>query len=754
MPRRHRTAPWKALLLIAVVGMAGCSDDSNPVSGENRVYEVALGCYSLAMQDPGESGFQYITVSSDGSAFVTDGADPLMASRFRLKPADLATYLLYDRGGFYLTADDAGALQRQDELLSDIMLVQDGFLPGAQWVLETSEREPDLFQIRHLKSGHYLSRTGLKDTAAAAAVVMLEEHGDCAEHPELSLDAEGEPVKVAWEDGTVYGFAEPHTHLFTNFGFGGGGIFHGSPYHPLGVEHALVSCERYHGEGGRKDFLGLGVSDQGDVSNLINLILQGEASEDFHVTTGYPDFTDWPDGPREKTHQTQYYQWVKRAYLGGLRLMVQHGTSYEILCELISGSGISDVRYSCNDMVAIDRQIEETYKLERYIDAHEGGPGKGWFRIVTTPEEARAVIADGKMAVVLGIEVSNLFDCFLNPRNGEDRCYPSDVIAALDEYEAKGVRVLFPNHKTDNLFTPGDGSKGIFELANFVQTGNYSNFIEDDCPSVGRSFDDGALQFGNLNRPREDYLAAPSVDFSDFPADPIGNVLPFLLDLLPTRIEGDFCKKTGLTDIGEFLILEMMRRGLIVELDHLPKKSYEEVYRLLELHNYPAIGTHGGNNNGKLYELGGMSVSWFGRCDPDGPSRERGRNERNAMIEAQGFLGAEPMSFDMNGLASPPRGRFDPDRPCNNPQDNPVTHPFTSYAGDVTFTQPVMGNRTIDFNTEGFVHLGMYPEMIEDFQRSGISQEAMDDLFRSAEAYLQLWERSLQRAQEIREAQM
>ena len=42
--------------------------------------------------------------------------------------------------------------------------------------------------------------------------------------------------------------------------------------------------------------------------------------------------------------------------------------------------------------------------MQDYIDAQFGGPGKGFYRIVKTPFEARRVINSGKMAVVMGIE--------------------------------------------------------------------------------------------------------------------------------------------------------------------------------------------------------------------------------------------------------------------------------------------------------------------------------------------------------------
>ena len=47
--------------------------------------------------------------------------------------------------------------------------------------------------------------------------------------------------------------------------------------------------------------------------------------------------------------------------------------------------------------------------MQDYIDAQCGGPNEGWFRIVTSSEQARDVISQGKMAVFLGIEVDTIF---------------------------------------------------------------------------------------------------------------------------------------------------------------------------------------------------------------------------------------------------------------------------------------------------------------------------------------------------------
>ena len=118
-------------------------------------------------------------------------------------------------------------------------------------------------------------------------------------------------------------------------------------------------------------------------------------------------------------------------------------------------------------------------------------------------------------------------------------------------------------------------------------------------------------------------------------------------------------------------------------------------------------------------------------------------------MEAGQFPGVG-FGFDLNGLAGVPDPRFGPDANCSEVQRNPVVYPFKSYAGDVTFTQPFIGERKVDFNTEGMIHIGLVPELIEDARRTGVSDEDLDIVFKSAEAYIRTWERVEERAAELR----
>jgi len=733
------------LLALPIAMLQGCHD--KPL----RIHRVANQCFAVGAVDPGRFLPRLLAVSRDETGYDFSLRSPRRATPFFLKPADLGTYLLYDDAGSYVVSDGS-SLQRQAELLSDVSTVDDSFESEAEWDLLQPTRDEHLLRLRHRRSGRYLTTAGLVDDPAAAARILLLPRRGCSEFPEATLDAEGKVEVARFEDGSLFGIVDTHSHILSNFGFGGGGIFHGAPFHRLGIEHALSDCSLFHGQEGRRDVFGFGFDNPSDTNGLLLALVTGRTPSPNHATAGWPDFTDWPSAHDSSTHQVQYYKWLQRAYLGGLRLVVQHATSNQIICDLIKGAGIQSTRYECNDMVAVDRIIEETYAMEAYVDAQEGGPGEGWFRIVTSPAEARWVISRGKMAVILGIETSNLFDCFLVPSDEFPACTEQDVIDKLDDYHARGVRALFPVHKYDNAFSAGDGHKQIIELGNFVQTGHFSNLTPDCDPTVPGGFDSGPAAFPGLIQPREDYFAPPPNDMSGFADDPVGTLLPFLQLVLVPPTGQEVCQAAGLTPLGEFLLEQMMRRGMIIEVDHMPRRSYRRAYELLEQYDYPAAGTHGRNNFGALYRLGGVSKTGFGTCHSADASAtvDDGFQARIQLIEDNGGFPAEGFGLDLNGFAGARGPRFGPNSVCGDPQEDPVTYPFDSYAGDVTFTQPQLGNRLVDFNTEGLAHIGLLPELIEDVRRDGVSDAELEPLFKSAEGYIRMWERAEARGRDLR----
>ncbi|MCO4744820.1 MAG: hypothetical protein KC912_08525 [Proteobacteria bacterium] len=708
---------------------------------ELDVYGFAKGCYAVKADEG------YLTTDGSGFAFTAPSASD--AARFYLQPSDLGTYLLYDEDGGYLVGESTG-LQRETSLESDISRIEDGYVSGAEWLFETAVRDKGRYQLRSRKNSELLVLDGLTDKSRGATPLSFEPTDGCTPHPEIAVDATGEVERTTFEDGDLYGIVDAHSHMFTNLGFGGG-LFHGSPFHRLGVEHALPDCALHHGEKGRTDFFGYAYdagNDGGALGDIIPDMLRGELSEDNHATEGYPEFTEWPNSRKRSTHQVQYYRWLERAYLSGLRLVVQHATSNAVICKISVGEGYSPSRYDCEDMTGVDRQIRETYALERYIDAQSGGPGQGWFRVVTSPAEAREVIGAGKMAVVLGIETSDLFDCKLTPNEDGPVCDEAYVDGQLELYHQAGVRALFPVHKYDNAFTPGDGSGDFIEVGNFLNSGHYTNMTED-CPEDVGGRDDGPITFGGIFQPRDSYLAEAPEDFSDLQEDPIRELLPYFGLIQDPPIEGNWCQNATITPLGEHLMTRLMQRGMIIELDHFPQWSYKRAFEMLEENGYPGVGTHGSDHGGRLYEVGGLSFRGFGRChDVNEPGTSwRGYQSRLEAMTAQGQYPALGLAFDFNGFAGGPGPRFGPDG-CAN-QENPITYPFQSHDGAVEFTEPVSGERAFDFNTEGMVHIGLLPEYIENARKDAVSEDDLDPLFRSAEGYIRMWERAEARGRSL-----
>ncbi len=702
------------------------------------IYAWAGRCVSLRIEDSGREF--WLRPVDGGYRFVVGSAEN--ASRFFMQPSDLGTYLLYDQGSAYLHADDDG-VHRRDELESDVYRVDDAWISGGEWHLQPSDVVSERHQLQNRKTGLLLGPTGLvSDVEDAAAFEMVHAEG-CADHPEMSIDATGTVEPRTYPDGSLFGAVDAHSHILPNFAFGGGGIMHGSPFHRLGVEHAMGTCEPFHAEEGRADFLGWGYEQASTAisqTELISVLNTGRVNRFVHATDGWPTYSDWPS-QTSKTHQTQYYRWIERAWMAGLRLVVQHALNNEVFCRLMADTQFQPVRWGCEDMLNVDRQIQEVRNMEAYIDAQWGGPGKGWFRIVESPAEAREVIAAGKLAVVLGLEVPNPFSCYLNPPEGAPDCDEDWVESELDRYYEMGIRVMFPNHKYDNAFTPGDGDRGMVELGNWMQSGHWSNYVQD-CPDVPSVFDKGPVQFGGINEPRDEYLSPAPNDPVELSTEPLRDLQPYLGRLTDGALEGDYCQNSGLTELGRHLLRELMKRGMIIEVDHLPRWSYADAYEMLTAADYPPIGTHRNTNNGKIYELGGISPTGFHRCaDPDQPgSLMRPFFERREMIRAAGGYESVGFAFDFNGLAGVADPRFGPDARCGAEQQNPVEYPFESFAGDVIFTQPFMGERAVDFNTEGMIHIGLLPELIEDARRTGATDEDLDIIFRSAEGYVRMWE--------------
>ncbi|MFF0868411.1 Coagulation factor 5/8 type domain-containing protein [Nonomuraea sp. NPDC003560] len=511
---------------------------------------------------------------------------------------------------------------------------------------------------------------------AAAAVLLLTG----------ALVAPSVPTAAAHAAAAVSGFVDGHSHLFSYETFGGM-LMCGKPFDPDGIEHALTDCPDHY--------------PNGELAWYENFTRTGKPTG-THDPVGWPTFRDWPAND-SLTHQQAYYTWVERAWRGGLRVLVNDLVANRQLCAIYPLK-----KYSCDEMTSIRLQAQRARELQDHIDAESGGPGRGWFRLVNDPAEARSVAAAGKLAVVLGIETSEPFGC--RQILGIPQCTKSQIDRGLDEMYALGVRSMFVCHKYDNALCGvrfDSGTQGaIVNVGNLLSTGSFWQARTCTGPEHDNTIDPAGVLPDQIAR-----LLPPGVSLPLYPPAP-------------------HCNTRGLTSLGTYMVQGLIRRGMMVEIDHMSVKAAAQTLGLLEAARYPGvISSHSWADPGffsRIYALGGM-ITQYGHNSPDFVAEWR----RTAPLRQQYNVGYG-YGLDVNGM-----GRLPAPRAGN--AANPVTYPFTSFDGSVRLDRQRTGQRVWDVNVDGVANYGLVPDWIEDM-RLLAGQDIVRDLASGAESYLRTWE--------------
>jgi microsomal dipeptidase-like Zn-dependent dipeptidase len=536
--------------------------------------------------------------------------------------------------------------------------------------------------------------------AIAVASIAQADYAPVNAPAEPTPGAHGRPSQGTNPNGTVSGFADIHLHITANQR-AGGAVLYGEPFDPGGIAEALGHDADFHGADGSDDVTG-------------NLLRTG-LPFGTHDTHGWPTFSGWPTFDTN-THQQVYYRWLQRAWMAGERLVVAQTIEDQPICEIEPRRV-----HSCDETETIKAEIATLKQLQDYVDAQSGGPGKGWFRLVRNPRQAREVIERGKLAVVIGIESSNLFGC--SELNDQPQCTRKDVDRGIRMYKRLGVRSMFVAHWVDNAFAGAaleGGAKGVFiNIFNRYQTGHYLR--TGPCPDPSQGEEVTTLSPAEL-----------SVLAAFFPA-----TQQLAAEGMPTYPPGKQCNAKGLTPLGAYFIRRLIANHMLIDVDHLSEIARERVLKIAAKHDYPLVSSH--TNTGglwtpselrRLYRLGGMATARPNQAPAlaqaiDGLRQYRSRSH---------YFGV-PLGTDTGGFADLPGPRPDA-------AQRPLTYPFKSYKGDVSFVCQVTGERTFNLNTDGVAHYGLFADLIADVQQTPGSERPMRLLFRSAEAYLQMWQRA------------
>ena len=690
-----------ALALIATIaclltGAAPGAPESAAAAAKQSRYSLAGNCYGLRPVGEGK----FVARAGEGFAATAgrDGAEP-----FRMQATDLGRYLLYASG------EDFVALSG-DEVVSDNQASS-----AADWTLKRKGRG---FTLTNRAAGRQLALAGDSTLTSVpegeGRTFLFKRAGGCAVYPEVEVNATGPVRKGPQAFGEVAGTVEGHLHHMA-FEFLGGRAHCGTPWDRFGAPYALLDCIDHQAGNG--------------CGALLENALYGQPAR-CHDPVGWPTFEDWPD-PKSLTHEQTYYKWVERAWRGGQRIFVNLLVENRVLCDLYPLK-----QNSCDEMDSVLLQAKRARQLQDYIDAQYGGPGKGWYRIVRSPFQARRVINQGKLAVVLGMEVSEPFGCRIQNQNTAAESYTCDeeqVNDWLGRLRKLGVRQLEVINKFDNPISgvAGDsGSTGVLtSTGQFSSTGSFweygtcENDHNHDRAPEGVHNDDLIIANG-----LDEYLGIPLPPLPVYP-DPGCNQRGL-----------DVTTEDGTPATGLAAIEGIMNRRLIFDPDHMSVVGRDQALDLLEERDYPGIlSSHSWSTDDalpRIYRLGGVITPYAGGSEGFVHQWNHLRQVRKDLEEKGQLTQYWGVGFgaDMNGFGSQGLAR--------NPTENPVEYPFRNWDGTVTFRRQRSGERVFDINTDGVAHYGLYPDWMEDLRKVSGSDRILKDMGRGAEAYLQMWERT------------
>ncbi|WP_418960699.1 discoidin domain-containing protein [Streptomyces tritici] len=497
--------------------------------------------------------------------------------------------------------------------------------------------------------------------------------------PDSQTNVTGAPFTGKDAGGKVRGFVDAHNHLMSNEGFGGRMIC-GQTFSEQGIAEALKDCPEHYPDGRGAIFEHLTGGDDGT-----------------HDPVGWPTFKDWP-AHDSLSHQQNYYAWVERAWRGGQRVLVNDLVTNGLICSLLPRDR------SCDEMTSIRLQARKTYELQDYVDKMYGGPGKGWFRIVTSANQARSVIEQGKLAVVLGVETSEPFGCKMILDVAQ--CDQADIDRGLDELYGLGVRSMFLCHKFDNALCGvrfDSGTTGVaVNIGQFLSTGTF--WATEKCAGPQHDNPIGLA-------------AAPPAMAEKLPAGVS----------VPSYASDARCNKRGLTRLGEYALRGMMERGMMLELDHMSVKAAGRALDILESQEYPGvISSHSWMDldwSERVYRLGGFIAPYM-----HGAQGFIGEAQQKAALREKYKVGLG-YGTDMNGVGGWP-GPVGADAP------NAVKYPFRSFDGGAVLDRQVTGQRTWDLNTDGAAHNGLVPDWVEQIRLTPGGPAVVEELAKGAESYL------------------
>ena len=564
--------------------------------------------------------------------------------------------------------------------------------------------------------------------------------------------------------GTLYGYADLHTHPFANEAFGGAifGSANGdldkafSNYNPNDDVHRNFAwLSRNISATDVLDYVAIAAVPESSKYGWI----QGSGYPFFDKGTSVHDQDAWPriwDNGHQKVHNT----WVKRAVKGGMRLMVSLAANADAMFGHYEETRIPEIAHisagtpklSLDDWDAFTRQTKAAHTFNKEND---------WVELALTPQDAKNAISQGKLAMIWGNEVDHAYKCKLDiaksPQTQSSKvCDRRDIDVITQVHDMLGVRYLFPVHLKNNSL----------------------GYAGSNSPAAWNGND---INKGMVTCEENDSFAGFSEGNSD-------------------------CGRGGFSDLGLYAIRKSWALGHVIDGDHTSRIGHKQLISMAKSFNVPVVRGHTGffsvsvderRHEGNVstqqvkdvLDTGGMvgAIVFQGRMKNvanmpnatishtcSGTSQTFANSiDYLRSVGAGTYRGADNqiygnMSFgtDFNGYAVMPSGRDQnhfflselEKRECYFGKSDPqiakkVNYPFnlppqlktmyhntgnTLNKAELTKSE---ANSRVDYNKRGLATVAQLPDFMEDLFVQGMSMTQLEGMYRSALGFADMWQR-------------
>jgi microsomal dipeptidase-like Zn-dependent dipeptidase len=399
------------------------------------------------------------------------------------------------------------------------------------------------------------------------------------------------------KNAPLWGFADTHAHPGYGLAFGGN-LIQGKLFSPLADQDArrrdalptFIESANFEAIGslagllgpfvpGTPIAMGLGVPFDPLTGAWIGAVTR-EATRPSRL--GYPELVGYPKFDQPFGNQ-MYEEWIKRAYDGGLRLV----SALAVNNWLLSSHGVKQLVFgparNIDDRSSADAQIAH-FKL--WVQQPQN---RDWVEIAYSPEDARRIINQNKLAIVLGIEV-DLLGNFApnrtwtapeirvltpNPANeAEEASVRAAIAEELDRLYRMGVRQVTPYHYVNGSFGGTAVQNRVFNEVSRKFTGR--NFTVESGAKHGiryRLDNDGWGLDGSVARTI--ISGQPNSWEQNWVDTPLGHV-----------------NTMGMTRTGEILVEEVMKRGMLLDTEHASFKTIDKLICIAAGNDYPLMSSH------------------------------------------------------------------------------------------------------------------------------------------------------------------